>query len=180
MEGRWRPRHVYWDVVEKRVSMLPLLHAAQSAAELTAVDRSVISSAGAGMATVLVAAWRPRRLGKINPFKSSVARRRILGWVAGVSLFVALVPMVAPLDHILVPHADAQAHQDVHTAHCHGSPGSCSDLPLVSGPGQFMLNEPLIVVPALLATLLVASVAILRGLSFKPEVRPPMRRTAAI
>lgn len=160
--------------------MLPLLHAAQTAAELTTVDRSVIASAVAGMATTLVAVWRPRRLGRINPFKSAVARRRILGWVAGLSMLVALAPMVAPLDHIFLPHADAQAHQEVHTAHCHGSPGSCSDLPLVSGPGQFILNQPLIVIPPLLAILLVASTSALRSISLKPEVRPPMLGASVI
>lgn len=157
--------------------MLPLLRAAQTGAELTTVDRSVVVSA-VGMAATLMGIWRPRRWGKINPFKSSVARRRIFGWLAGLSLIVAAAPLAAPLDHIFFPHADALAHQNVHTAHCHSSPGSCSDLPLVAGPAQFILNQPLIVVPSLLAVLLVTSTLVLRGLSFKPEIRPPMLASA--
>ena len=159
--------------------LLPLLHVAQSAADLTMVDRSVIAAGFAGMFASALAIWRPERWRKLNPLRSKRARRRIVGVVGGVMLFVAAVPLVAPVDHIFMPHAESEAHEEVHTAHCHNSPGSCSDLPLVSGPGQFLSTDPLIVTPALVAMLLLFVAPIMRGITHRPEIPPPLGTLAA-
>lgn len=159
--------------------LLPLLHAAQSAADLTMVDCSVLASGFAGMLATGVAIWRPGRWSRLNPLKSLRARRRIVGLVGGMMVFVAVVPLAAPIDHIFIPHAESEAHEEIHTAHCHNSPGSCSDLPLVSGPGQFLSTEPLIVTPALVAVLLLFAFPMMHGITHRPEIPPPLARVAA-
>lgn len=155
---------------------VPILHAAQSAAELTIVDRSVLATTAAGMVPATLAIWRPKRWSSLNPLKSLRARRRFVSAFGGIMVLVAVVPLAAPVDHIFLPHAESAAHDEVHTSHCHNSPGSCSDLPLVSGPGQFLSTEPLIVTPALVAVLLLFAFPMMRGITQRPEVPPPMPR----
>lgn len=160
--------------------MLPLLHVAQSAPELTAVDRSVFASAVAGMGTSLLAIWRPRNWRRLNVFRSSRARARAAGAIAGAAMFIAVLPMALPLDHIFARHVHAGGEQQVHASHCHESPASCSDMPLLSGPGQFLASEPLIVTPALISVLLLFGLASLSGISLKPPVPPPLPFRAVI
>jgi hypothetical protein len=159
--------------------MLPLLHVAQSASELITVDRSVLASALAGMGATILAIWRPRNWRRLHVFRSSRARRRVAGAIAGAAMFIAVLPMLLPLDHVFAPHVHSGGEQQVHASHCHESPGSCSDMPLLSGPGQFLASEPLIVTPAFVSVLLVFGFAPLIGITHKPPVPPPLRLTAA-
>ena len=93
-----------------------------------------------------------------------------------LTVFAALLPSVLPYDHLLPTTAAAATdNQSVHAAHCHESPGSCSDAPVSSGAGQFMAAEPLIVAPALVVMLLLFTAPLLRGVTPRPEVRPPLR-----
>jgi hypothetical protein len=97
-----------------------------------------------------------------------------------LTVFAALLPSVLPYDHLLPTTAAAATdNQSVHTAHCHGSPGTCSDAPVSSGAGQFLAAEPLIVTPALVVMLLLFTTPLLRGVTTRPEVRPPLRARIA-
>ena len=156
--------------------MFPLLHVAQSAAEVATVNRPAIASALAVFAAALAAIWRPA--GTAYSLGPRRLRGRLFSAVAGIALFLAALPLVVPVDHILVTHAETAGHDEVHTAHCHNSPGSCSELPLASGPGQFMAADPLTVAPAFMTVLLLAEIPAMHGLTLRPEVRPP-RVTAA-
>lgn len=158
--------------------MLPLLHVAQSTAGLSQVDRTVLGSAVAAFCSGLVAIWRPDNWVRLNPCRRHV-RRRLSIVVAYGAIAVALFPSVLPLDHIMSPHEDSGAEQQVHASHCHESPGTCSDLPLLSGPGQFLASEPLLIAPALLMVLLLSAVAGLVGRSEKPEILPPRMQLTA-
>lgn len=159
---------------------LPLLHVAQSAAELTMVDRSVVGAGFAGILASFVAIWRPKRWRRVNPLFSRRARRRLFGVVGGVAMFVAVAPMALPVDHMFFQHAESSAaSEEVHTSHCHNSPSSCSDMPLVSGPGQFLSAEPLIVAPALVVVLLLVAIPTMRGITHLPEIPPPLTGTTA-
>ena len=93
-------------------------------------------------------------------------------------IFVAMAPMVAPVDHMLQTAPVQAAPDEVHTAHCHNAPGACSDMPLVSGPGQFMSAEPLLVEPSLTDSPLLFTIAGLRGISHLPDVPPPLGRAS--
>ena len=153
--------------------LVPLLHAAQATAELVQVDRSVVASAAVALTSAVVAIWRPKRGRRWNPFRHRFARRRIALIAVSILVFLAVLPSVVPVDHIIFGHAETAAHEEIHTAHCHGSPGSCSDLPVVSGPGQLILSDPLIVVPAMLSVLLLTAAVELIARSYRPALRPP-------
>jgi len=68
--------------------------------------------------------------------------------IAIVMTALALLPAVLPYDHLLPGlHIEDQAEESVHASHCHVEPGSCSDVPLASGFGEFVFNEPLVAIP---------------------------------
>ena len=99
------------------------------------------------------------------------------GWLPVVLLalelvaFLAVLPSVVPYDHLSASaHTE---HEDVHAAHCHGTPGTCADAPIPSGPGQMLMGEPLTAVPAMLSLLVLVAVVPLVGLTRRPELRPP-------
>jgi hypothetical protein len=93
---------------------------------------------------------------------------------------LALLPAVLPYDHLLPGlHIEEKADVALHTSHCHVAPGSCSDVPLASGFGEFVFNEPLVTIPAMLAVALFATALVLRGTAPRPEVRPPQAIAAA-
>lgn len=94
---------------------------------------------------------------------------------------LALLPSVFPYDHVL-PHLAGHAHghdaahaASAHAAHCHGDPGSCSDAPVPSGPGQMVAGEALVVAPVMMLVLVSHQTPLLAGVSRRPEVRPPVR-----
>lgn len=147
-----------------------LLHIGNTAANWTTLDPWVLAVgilAFMGAATVVWSPAQPRQLRIPRPLKS-VARVAI-----HMAVFAALLPSVLPYDH-LVPVAHADDHPEIHAAHCHESPGSCSDAPVSSGAGQFLATEPLLVVPALVVMVLLLAAPMLRGVTRQPEVRPPL------
>ena len=100
--------------------------------------------------------------------------RRTARRVAVVMTALALLPAVLPYDHLLPGlHIEGDAEEAVHASHCHVAPGSCSDVPLASGLGEFVFNEPLVMIPAMLAVAIFATTQVLRGSTPRPEVRPP-------
>ncbi len=117
---------------------------------------------------------------RVNLLHRGRARRNLLTVVAYVAIAIAVLPGVLPLDHMTAAHDDSPAEQQVHASHCHESPGTCSDLPLLSGPGQFLAPEPLILAPAQVSVLLPVSAAALAGRTDAPETRPPRRGQSAI
>jgi len=146
-----------------------LLHIGDTAQNWTTVDPRV---AAAGLAAFLAAAaaiWRPLRSLRVP----RPQLRRVATVLAALVVFAAILPSVLPYDH-LVPPAHAAGHDDVHAAHCHISPGSCSDAPVSAGAGQFLSSEPLIVVPVLFAVLIVVTAPVLAGASPRPDLRPPL------
>lgn len=150
-----------------------LLHAALAAAHALTVEPRMALAAAALLVAVLVAVWR-RDLAELARAAPPRADRRRLVIVAATLLVAAAVlPSVVPYDH-LAAGAHAEEHQDLHGLHCHTTPASCADTPIASGPGQFMTFEPLLVIPALMATLLIVALAVPRGVGHRPRLRPPM------
>jgi hypothetical protein len=158
---------------------LPLLHAGQSTAVAGVLDARVVSVAI--LAFVLVAAliWLPV-LPEPAVLARSVFSRRVARRFAAVLAALALLPAVLPYDHLLPGlHVDVGADEAVHASHCHVSPGSCSDVPLASGFGEFVFNEPLVLIPAMLTVALFAITQVLRGSAPRPDVPPPQHLAVA-
>jgi hypothetical protein len=153
----------------------PLLHVAQTAARVYALDGRILAFAMLAFVVSAALIWWPMVRRHAARARS---RRRIASAAMTAVVALALLPAVFPYDHLL-PHADAAGDDsEVHVAHCHVSPGTCSDLPLASGPGQFLATEPLVVVPAMLALVLFVAVPSLTGISPSPELRPPVGSSA--
>lgn len=177
--------------------MLSFLDVAQTTAELTSVRRTVLGTAVAALSSGVAVIWQPSKWTRVNPFRHRHLRRRIFLAVAPGAIGLAVLPGMLPLDNIISPHEDSGSEQHVHAAHgrelpgagietemddeyfeMHAargqeSPGACCNLLLVSGPGQFMAPEPLIVAPVLLNVPVLITVASLAGRGERPEVRPP-------
>jgi hypothetical protein len=147
---------------------LPLLHVVQSAAQMRVLDARVTVAAVVAFAVSMAVIWRPDR---------ALRRRRTRRYAARAAMsalvFLAVLPAVLPYDHLFFSDAHAGGDESVHVAHCHASPGSCSDVPMTSGPGQLLLSDPLILAPAMLALLLIVAEPVLRGITRRPELRPP-------
>ncbi len=156
---------------------LGLLHISQTAVDVTTVDPIVVAVALAALAVATAAIWR-RPMTPLRGFISRRSRRRAVSLVATAFVFFALLPSVVPYDHLFGDtHASAE-EESVHAAHCHISPGTCSDAPVSSGPGQLLMSAPLVVTPAMLAVLITATATVLVGISFRPEIRPPLPLSA--
>jgi hypothetical protein len=154
--------------------MLPLLHVVQSAAQTRALDARVTAAALVAFAASMTVIWRPDEALRRKRTRRYVARAAL-----SILVFLAVLPAVLPYDHIFVSDAHAGGDESVHAAHCHASPGNCSDVPMTSGPGQFLLNDPLILAPAMLALLIIVAEPVLRGITRRPELRPPTAFTIA-
>jgi hypothetical protein len=152
-----------------------LLHVAQPPAERVSVDGGialfVAAAVIASAATNCVLACGPmaRRMLRRGPV------RRTASTACAVVVMLAVLPSVLPYDHIFAHDAGvAEAQDAVHASHCHMSPGTCSDAPVTAGPGQFILGDPLIVAPAMLAVLMAIVMPMLFGRTLRPELRPPL------
>lgn len=135
----------------------------------TAVDPLVIIAALALFAAAAAAIWAP-------VVRSRRAWRRLARVAMVATMLVAIFPSVAPYDHLL----PAEAHADTtetHTAHCHTTPGSCSDAPVSAGAGQFLMSDALVAVPALSAIAILLAIPMLVGVSSRPNLRPPLAAT---
>jgi len=146
-----------------------LLHIGDTATGWTTLDPYVFA-VGCGLFLLLAAAiWLPARLPR------AVRRTMHAAAPAVATLVVALaiLPAVLPYDHLL-PVSHAVEQEDVHTTHCHINPGACSDAPVSAGTGQFLMSEPLVVAPVLLAFLIVVSAPVLIGANPRPALRPPL------
>lgn len=86
---------------------------------------------------------------------------------------LAVVSSAIPFEHLVI-HGHALSDHQVHELHCHQTPADCSDAPVSSGPGQFLLGDPLLTTPALLAVLVVAVSPPMLGLATRPTLRPPV------
>lgn len=150
---------------------LPLLHSAPQTPPPVAVhalDARVAVAAALAFALAAALIWRPAALAR------GAIWRRVARRTAIVMTALALLPAVVPYDHLLPGlQIDDKGDEAVHASHCHVSPGSCSDVPLASGFGEFVFNEPLVTIPAMLAVALFAAARVLRGTTPRPEVRPP-------
>ena len=155
-----------------------LLHIAQTAVQVTALDPAILAAALAALALTGVAIWIPRSVFSLPALRRRRNRRRAAGAVTPALVFLALLPSVVPYDHFFTHDAHADAEQaSVHASHCHISPGTCS-APVTAGPGQLLLGDALIVEPAMLAMLVATTIAVLVGISFRPEIRPPLSPAA--
>lgn len=152
-----------------------LLHIGQAAVQVTTLEPAILGAAFGVLALAAVAIWCPRSVFTLPALRTRRNRRRAAGAVATALVFLALLPSVVPYDHLFAHEAHAGAEDaQVHVSHCHVTPGTCSDAPVTAGPGQLLLGDALIVEPAMLATLLTAVAAVLVGISFRPELRPPL------
>jgi hypothetical protein len=151
---------------------ITLLHIAQTATRVTTVDLRVLAVAGSILAVAAALIWVP----ELSSFPRIPVRirRRIAGHAVAALVFVAVFPSVVPYDHLIVRGHHDEAQNEVHASHCHISPGTCADAPVASGPGQLMLSEPLVIVPAMLGVLILLLTPALAGITVRPEVRPPL------
>ncbi len=152
---------------------LPLLHIARSVVTVTTVDGWAVALAV--LAFIGWLAWT------VRPWRASKrTQRHTLRVAAFVLAFLAVLPAVLPYDHLFVQHLahdgdHAEAASEVHASHCHDTPGSCADAPVTAGPGQMLASGSLVPSPALLSVLLLLALPILLGVTWRPEVRPPLR-----
>jgi hypothetical protein len=154
---------------------LILLHIAQTAAQVSAVDPAALVAAAAAFTVAAIAIWLPCSPLSVRTLRSRRGRRRVASVTASALVFLALLPSVVPYDHLFVHDAHAATiDESVHASHCHVSPGTCSDAPVSSGPGQLLMSAPLVVTPAMLAVLITATATVLVGISFRPETPPPL------
>jgi hypothetical protein len=154
---------------------LILLHIGQTAAQVATVDPAALVAAAAAFTVAAIAIWLPRSPLSVRTLRSRRGRRRVASVIASALVFLALLPSVVPYDHLFVHDAHAATiDESVHAAHCHVSPGTCSDAPVSSGPGQLLMSAPLVVTPAMLAVLITATATVLVGISFRPETPPPL------
>lgn len=154
---------------------LILLHIAQTAAQVSAVDPAALVAAAAAFTVAAIAIWLPCSPLSVRTLRSRRGRRRVASVTASALVFLALLPSVVPYDHLFVHDAHAATiDESVHASHCHVSPGTCSDAPVSSGPGQLLMSAPLVVMPAMLAVLITATATVLVGISFRPETPPPL------
>lgn len=110
--------------------------------------------------------WAPRT-------RRRAFRRRVAHFTMVGAMLVAVFPSVIPYDHLRSGTAVAGTAQ-VHTTHCHSAPGSCSDAPVASGLGQFLVSDALVLAPALTAVAILLAVPLLAGISMRPILRPPL------
>jgi hypothetical protein len=152
-----------------------LLHIAQTSVQISTVDPTILGAALAVLALAAIAIWLPRSPFAVCMLRHRRHRRRAAGAAVTALLFLALLPSVVPYDHLFThdAHVDAQ-EASVHAAHCHISPGTCSDAPITAGPGQLLMGDPLIIAPAMLTVLVASSAAVLVGVSLRPEIPPPL------
>jgi hypothetical protein len=147
---------------------MPLLHAVPMTAR--SLDGRMLGLGFLVAVAGTVWIWFPDHA---RQFRRGVARAGVARCAAMVMLLLAVLPSVVPYDH-LFGHVDmSPAETAVHAAHCHGSPGSCADAPVTSGPGQFLVSGPLLIAPALQTTRVHTFVASLAGRTVPPDVRPP-------
>ena len=156
------------------INTFTLLHVANVATRVTTLDLRVLAAAILLFAAVSTLLWAPV-LSARSLWPRRRARRRIASLVVGAAVFFAVMPSVLPWDHLFLDsdHHTA-AEEQVHASHCHESPGTCSDAPVSSGPGQLMLTAPLVVVPAMLGVLMLFGIPTLTGVTLRPDLRPPL------
>jgi hypothetical protein len=144
-----------------------VLHIAQRASAVTALDRWVIVAGAAFIAFALGAIWLPAVLRR-RAARGRLARLALVAFVA-----LALSPSLLPLDHVIAGTAPS-AESALHKEHCHGTPASCSDAPVSAGSGQFLTAQPLTVAPAMLMLLILLATPVLTGITRRPDLRPPL------
>lgn len=144
---------------------LPLLHASQT----------VVQALPSATACLVVLAIAVAAGAAANAFTRLRRRTRVRAAIAAAwaLTLIALLPSVVPYDHLAAAmHTDGAAA--VHESHCHGTPSSCADAPVTSGPGQMLDAAPLLVAPVLTLLLLVVTATTLVGITRRPILRPPL------
>jgi len=159
----------------------PILNAGQTALHVTSLDLRVTTLASFAFAVAMLIIWRPAPGARAWYLLRRRQRRVLRRTVLTLLVVLAVLPSVLPYDHLLpgVAHADSEEQEAVHASHCHVSPGTCSDAPVTAGPGQLIFADPLLLVPAMLAILLVAISPAARGIVPRPDTRPPRVALAA-
>ena len=152
-----------------------LPHVGNVGPRAASLDLRVLAAAILVFAAVSTFAWaRAVSAARIVPRRR--VRRRLASVAVAAAVFFAVTPTVLPWDHLFLDSdRHAAAEEQLHASHCHESPGTCSDAPVSSGPGQLMLTAPLVVVPTMLGVLMLVGIATLTGVTLLPEPRPPHR-----
>lgn len=122
----------------------------------------------------------------VATFPRTTANARRGRTLCALALLVALLPTLLFMGHSLRPGtmpidsargaaaAAGPAHHD-HEQHCHEGLASCSDQPVTSGPGQFLLaDQPEAAAPLALAMAARAE-ALAPATSSPPPPEPPPR-----
>jgi hypothetical protein len=150
--------------------VLTPLHVAS--APVHTLDARLLALACIASAVALLWIWFP---GHARAIRRRIDRAGIARSLAVVMLFMAVLPLVVPVDHIF-GHVDVTGPGEsaLHAAHCHGSPGSCADAPLTSGPGQLLMSDPLLMSPAMLTVRMQTFAVVLAGRTVLPDLRPPI------
>lgn len=156
-----------------------LLHIGQTAVQVTMLDPAILASALLALALAAVSIWIPRSVLSLPALRRRRNRRRAAGVAATALVFLALLPSVVPYDHLFTHDAHTDAEEaSAHVSHCHITPDTCSDAPVTAGPSQLLLGDALIVEPAMLTTLVATTTAVLVGITFRPDIRPPLSLAA--
>lgn len=155
---------------------IPQLHVGQSAARIAMLDPVVIAAGMLVFSAAIALIWGWGTSAGPLLFRQGTRRRAANGVMCAL-VSLALLPTVLPFDHLFIHDitvaSASAAHEAVHVEHCHISPGSCSDAPVPSGPGQLLLAEPLVVVPAMLLLFIAVTAPVLLGITVAPRARPP-------
>ena len=135
------------------------------------VDARLALLTGVAAAISFAWIWFPEQ---VRAGRRRIARAGLARTAAMTLLLLAVLPSVVPYDHFF-GHVDMGPDESaVHAAHCHGSPGSCADAPVTSGPGQLLMSEPLLASPAMLTVRIHTLVVMLAGRAVPPDLRPPI------
>ena len=132
----------------------------------TTIDPLLVVAGVAAFVAAGLYVWAPT-------VRKRAFRRRLARVAMVVAMLVAILPSVIPYDHLL-PTSGHAGTDETHAAHCHTAPGSCSDAPVSSGAGQFLMSDPLVAVPALTTLAILLAIPFLAGISTRPTLRPPM------
>jgi hypothetical protein len=147
-----------------------LLHAGDVAVDALRFHWAVFAVGVAALSAALAWIWASGPVQRVVPRVTRAALPRVVA----AAVILALLPTVFPYDHLFVAPTHDGDEGEVHASHCHTAPGSCSDAPIPSGPNQLLDSAPWLVAPALLAVLLFGATPLMRGISRRPDVPPPL------
>jgi hypothetical protein len=152
--------------------MTLILHVGSDAASrATSVDLRIVAAGLAALSAVFAALFFCEGVRALRRFVRPAVRVRA---ACAVVLVFVVMPNVLPYDHLWLRHGGHESSaSEVHASHCHGSPSSCTDPPLTSGPGQMLYSDMLLPDTPLSERAVVPFEPIAAGQTVPPDFPPP-------